>query len=95
MDLLGRWAIHVDQVSMFLALVNSNIPLHPLDISWNCPTHLKRPLPQIATVHALHYHRAVDADGRLRCTNSDVVNEAIERVNAAFDDVRRDAAISA
>ena len=87
-ELLQEWAMHVDQTAMLLATTELATPLHALDIAWNCPTHLKRELPSLATVHALHYHRAVDARGHLKLTHNVTVNAAIARVNAVFDDIR-------
>jgi hypothetical protein len=75
--------VYTDQVAMLLALVELGIEQTPLDIAWNCPTHLKRDLPPMGIVRALHYHRAIDAAGDLRLTRHETVNAAIARVNAS------------
>lgn len=79
---------YIDQSALLLALIESGIVHESLDISWNCPTHLKRELPRLSAVHALHYHRAVDAVGNLKPTANPTVNQAIERVNTAFANAR-------
>lgn len=88
--LLGDWAVHVDQVSMLLSLVDSNIPLQPLELGWNCPTHLGYALP-VKDVRAVHYHDAVDDHGHLKRTGNVAVDAVTSQIDAAYDEVRREA----
>lgn len=83
---LGRYGVHMFQVSFALAMEELGTEVEHLPIEFNCPTHT----PAIAGAHlnppirALHYHRAVDADGLLIATGSPVVDEAVARVNAVI-----------
>jgi SAM-dependent methyltransferase len=89
LELLGQWAVHVDQVSMALALAEQHIGSHPLDVRWNMPTHdLTRIPPEAPTPAVLHYHRKVDPDGFIQMTGTRSIDRQIARANQAFDVVR-------
>lgn len=87
-DLLENWGIHVDQVAMALAIASSGLTVEALPAEWNFPTHRPgRIPPAIAEPQVLHYHRNVDAIGRLLPVGRAEVDEQIRRVNAAFSDL--------
>ena len=79
-EVLDMWRIHVDQVSMMLALLSTDTPFHPLALEYNCHTHI--PLPaDTKRPKALHYHRQIDEGGLLKRTGASEVDGAVDEVN--------------
>jgi hypothetical protein len=88
-SLLGEWAIHVDQVSMLLALVATGTPYAPLPMSWNYPLHLAG-IPVPDALCALHYHDRIDAEGQLLRQGHPHIDAALAQIDAAVAQFRRD-----
>jgi hypothetical protein len=84
-DLMGEAATHVDQVAMALALAEGGLRPQLLDLRWNFPSQNRRRIAADAPAPAvLHYHRAVDEQGRLEATGIASVDSQIELANAAI-----------
>jgi SAM-dependent methyltransferase len=84
-QLLDRWSVHVDQVSMALALVAADLPFQPLDVRWNTPSHdPSRTRPDADLPAVIHYHQAVDSTGRLLPTGSPAIDTRIDLMNRAL-----------
>lgn len=82
--LLGEWSVHVDQVSMALALADSGIGVHSLEPQWNMPIHIEGLVPADASAPSvIHYHSRIDHIGLIRTTGNAGVDEGISRVNTA------------
>jgi hypothetical protein len=97
-DLLGRWAVHVDQVAFSLALEESgriNVPLPP-----NVNAVLEV-LPELETLYALHlttghipqFPSRFGADRHLDPAGyRPGVSEGVERLNTCIDEAMQDLA---
>ena len=84
-ELLGQWAVHVDQVSMALALASENVAPVQLDVRWNTPTHDPKRIPPDPPVPAVvHYHQEVDAEGLVLRTGKAPIDERIDVLNTAI-----------
>ena len=86
-ELLERWQLNVDQVSMAMALASEGIEPIPLDARWNFPTHERKRLPTSITPAVLHYHSEVNTQGLLTRTGVDAVDRQIEVANAAISEI--------
>jgi hypothetical protein len=81
--LFERWHVHVDQVSLALALADLRLPLEGLPFEYNVPTHL--PVAELpAPPRILHYHRAVEAFRLLRPNGAASVADAVDVANEAI-----------
>ena len=84
---------HIDQMGFAMALASERMPYRHLIANWNFPCHMT-PTPRTFRpeygVRVLHYHWCLDAFGLIAPVFSGhvVVDEAVERVNAAV--ARRD-----
>jgi hypothetical protein len=90
-ELLGDWKVHVDQVSMALALASISVRPVPLDPRWNFPIHVPTwigPVPSPPAV--IHYHDHVDRSGFLRYVGVPLVDDVIGRVNRELLDLPRE-----
>jgi len=87
--LLEKWAIHVDQISLFLAIIEERAEIIPLSETHNCPTHLKA-LFRSAPPAALHYHGQVDRNGALLLCGNSLIDRQIVAVNQVFLEARAD-----
>jgi hypothetical protein len=84
-ELLEAWAVHVDQVSMALALSTEGAASLPLDVRWNTPVHDATRIPDDPPLPAVvHYHQEVDPSGELRRTGKTSVDQRIDVLNAAI-----------
>jgi hypothetical protein len=89
-ELLGRFAVYVDQVAMALALHAESIDWVALDVRWNTPTHDPSRIPSDASEPAIiHYHQEVDQNGLLLLTSSPSINRGIATANKAIEQVWR------
>ncbi len=86
--LLEDWAVHVDQVSMLLALRAGRRRFCLLPLGANLPTHiaeLREVSPAaIEPVMAIHYHDRVTPQGTLARTGIARVDVAVDRANEAI-----------
>lgn len=85
--LLKEWMIHVDQVSLLLAIIDERAQVVRLSEKHNCPTHLRGgfiPAPPAA----LHYHGRVDENGALLPCGNRAIDRQIVAVNRAFQEAR-------
>ena len=87
LELLERWTLNVDQVSMAMALASEGIEPVQLDARWNFPTHERKRMPTTITPAVLHYHSEVNTQGLLTRTGVDAVDGQIEVANAAISKV--------
>ena len=80
---LGRYGVHMFQVSFALAMEELGARVQHLPIEFNCPTHTPAIVDVRVTppIRALHFHNAVDADGLLTAPGSPHVDEAVAQVN--------------
>ncbi|WP_374435950.1 hypothetical protein [Tabrizicola sp.] len=85
--LLEGWAVHVDQVSLFLAIIDEKIEMVPISSRFNYPTQARGSLFPV-TPAALHYHHAVDALGDLKPTGSRAIDAQISLVNRTMSETR-------
>jgi len=86
--ILAEKIVHIDQVSFCMALQESKIPYRKLNISFNCPTHvkeftflqekLKRP-PSV-----LHFHSNLSSIGLLHKIGFTLVDDSINKVNCSL-----------
>jgi len=81
LDVLGKRAIHIDQIAFALACLELGIAPELLPRALNFPTHL--PLGTVGddAPVILHYHRHVDGDGKLKPLGAPTVERAIAFVN--------------
>jgi SAM-dependent methyltransferase len=87
-QLLGTWAVHVDQVAMALGLAAEGIDPTSLDVRWNTPVHMPARIPpDVSEPAVIHYHQEVDATGQIRLTGSASVDVRIDAANEAIDRV--------
>lgn len=85
-ELLDQWPVHVDQVSMALALSATGTRAATLDVRWNTPTHDASRIPtDAAEPSVIHYHQQVDRDGRLLTTGVASIDRRIAATNRAVD----------
>ncbi len=80
--LLQRWFVHVDQVSMALAVATLELGVSHLEAEWNYPLHL--PPDGHTTARppsALHYHRHLTSIGMLRKSGVAAVDGQVRSVN--------------
>jgi len=82
-ELLDRWAVHVDQVSFCLAVNELHIELEQLDAAWNFPLHLKVETSGIEP-YILHHHAALDDRFCVHHSSDPRVQHAVARVNDAI-----------
>jgi len=87
-DLLDRWAKHVDQVSFCLATNQLRIELGLLEDAWNFPLHLKMD-PDGKEPFILHHHALLDDQLRLRQVSAPCARDAITRVNGVIENFQR------
>jgi hypothetical protein len=81
-ELLGEWKVHVDQVSMALALASTPVQPVELEPRWNYPIHVPTwigPVPSPPAV--IHYHDHIDRSGFLRYVGVPLVDDVIGRIN--------------
>lgn len=84
-ELLEAWVVHVDQVSMALALSFEGVVSLPLDVRWNTPIHDATRIPDDPSVPAVvHYHQEVEPSGELRRTGKAAIDERIDVLNTAI-----------
>lgn len=83
-DLLDRWAVHVDQVSFCLAVNQLGVDVGRLDDAWNFPLGVRVASSGVEPF-LLHHHAAFEND-RL-CTRGHTARTlaAIARVNGAIE----------
>jgi 2-polyprenyl-3-methyl-5-hydroxy-6-metoxy-1,4-benzoquinol methylase len=90
-ELLGRWALHVDQVAMALAITATAMEPELITARWNFPTHMPALIPpNIGPPEILHYHRALDGIGRLQPPGVLPVDRQVRVVNDAISELWRD-----
>jgi SAM-dependent methyltransferase len=86
--LLQGWAVHVDQVSMLLALRAGHRRFCPLPLGANLPTHLPEvrdmPADAVVPILAIHYHDHVTPQGILARTGIPQVDVAVDRANESI-----------
>lgn len=81
-NMLGRWAMHVDQIAFCLAVNELRIPLQHLDDTWNLPIHLGAPPPGADPI-LIHHHGLLLSDDDPRIRNySRIANSAARIRNA-------------
>ncbi len=87
-ELLQRWDVHVDQVSMALALASQGIGVTQLPPNWNVPTHIDGVItPETSAPASIHYHQQVDPIGQVLEVGAPAVDDMIRRANAATAEV--------
>ncbi len=90
-SLLGAHQVHVDQVAMCLSLVEEEMAVDLLDMSWNLPTHLENWLPaELEPPKILHYHRRVTTTGLVEEINHPIADEVIRLANVAVSNLMTD-----
>ena len=82
-ELLEAWAVHIDQVAMFLAIVDLRLRVVPLSTRHNFPMHRRPPLLPVSPA-ALHYHDRVDGQGALLPVGRSAVDGRIHEVNRIY-----------
>jgi len=82
-EMLEGWAVHVDQVATFLAVVDLGLEVVPLSTRHNFPMHRRPPLFPIRPA-ALHYHGRVDGQGALLLVGRSAIDGRIHEVNRVY-----------
>ncbi len=80
--LLEDWMVHIDQVSLFLAIVEERIEVVSLTARHNCPTHVRASVIRTSPA-ALHYHGRVDGNGALMASGNRTIDRQIAKANSA------------
>jgi 2-polyprenyl-3-methyl-5-hydroxy-6-metoxy-1,4-benzoquinol methylase len=86
-ELLERFTLNVDQVSMAMALASEGIEPYRLETRWNFPTHERKRLPKSITPAVLHYHKEVNNKGLITRTGVDAVDRRVDMANAAISEI--------
>jgi 2-polyprenyl-3-methyl-5-hydroxy-6-metoxy-1,4-benzoquinol methylase len=77
--------IHIDQISFCMALQESKAPYRKLDVSYNCPMHLKeiKSLQNRLKVKpsVLHYHANITSVGLLENTGDALIDDVVNKIN--------------
>ncbi len=90
-EILGRYRVHIDQLSLGMALDELKLPWKHLSERHNVPTHL----PWSKLAHppevplSLHYHDTLDHLGRIRRTGAQSTDTAIDLANEQIRDLVR------
>jgi uncharacterized membrane protein YgdD (TMEM256/DUF423 family) len=86
--LLEQWVNHIDQVSWAFAMLKLGLPFQELPVEYNFPTNLAKRIPRgtYAQPVVLHYHRALDRNGRLRSSGVRLVDKSIREANRRLTD---------
>jgi FkbM family methyltransferase len=89
-DLLPeRFRVHIDQIAFGLAMLEQALPIDPLPLDCNFPTHAAvGPKPNM-TPRVIHYHDHVDASGFLQPVGQPRVDLVLASVNAVIRRRRR------
>lgn len=83
--LFARYANHVDQVSLALALDESNANWASLPESHNIPVHLAPAAAGVShDVGSIHYHDKMTSAGRISPVGDEPLDQAIEKINRTF-----------
>lgn len=87
--LLEQWVNHIDQVSWAFAMLKLGLPFQELPVEYNFPTNLAKRIPRgtYARPAVLHYHRALNRQGRLRSSGVRLVDKAIKEANSHLRNV--------
>ncbi len=83
-DLLDRWAVHVDQVSFCLAVNQLGVDVGRLDDAWNFPLGVRVASGAIGPF-LLHHHAAFENGRLLEQGHAARTRHAIARVNGAIE----------
>jgi 2-polyprenyl-3-methyl-5-hydroxy-6-metoxy-1,4-benzoquinol methylase len=87
---LGRFGVHVDQVSLAIALRESRLPYSHLALGENCPTHIWLPQEGVEITElpkVLHFHDNFNENGLLGYCGVGILDYAIDRINASIADL--------
>jgi hypothetical protein len=90
-DLLGRSAIHSDQMSFALAMQELQLPFDPLESDMNFPLHFA---PNAYHAHSsntpqvLHYHREMEPNGALIVPEVAGLSASVRLFNSLVSDAR-------
>jgi uncharacterized membrane protein YgdD (TMEM256/DUF423 family) len=86
--LLEQWVNHIDQVSWAFAMLKLELPFRELPLEYNFPTNLAKQIPRgtYAQPVVLHYHRALDRNGRLGSSGVRLVDKSIREANRCLRD---------
>lgn len=81
--LLQQWVNHIDQVSWTFAMLKLALPFQELPVEYNFPATLAKKIPRgtYAQPVVLHYHRAIDRNGRIRASGVRLVDKSIKQAN--------------
>lgn len=80
---------HIDQISFGLACVEMALPIEPLEVAQNYPTHSAvNPKPDIAP-SVIHYHGHVNPNHLLKPVGVPNVDRNIEKINRLIRERRR------
>ena len=86
-DLLEGRSRIADQVGFTLACIANRYPIDHLSVAYNYPAELKGGLIGAPKPLVLHYHAAVDADGKIKPPGHPDVDEAVSHVNPLLGDL--------
>ena len=81
LDVLGRYAFHIDQIAFALTCLERGIEPELLPKALNFPIHLQAAESGDGAPIMLHYHRRVGEDGRLVPVGQPTVDRAIAFAN--------------
>lgn len=84
---VAHHAFYTDQIALSLALASSEVPVQPLPVEVNTPSHSpihRRWRPGSITPRLVHYHHQVDAAGRVSPSGYVGVDSQIDRANAVW-----------
>ncbi len=82
-DLLGQWAIHLDQVGFAMTMLRLGLDVREIPGAYNFPMHLPSTSWPAVTEppKVLHYHWLTDARGLVKTVGDPMVDHAVQEVN--------------
>jgi len=89
-----QYAIHIDQVSLALAMRELSLDIEPLPVSYNMPIHLSITANDDVDAHVIHYHSMFDDQLFLKQIGLPKIDLSISRVNDCLRQSRKDSFIN-
>jgi 2-polyprenyl-3-methyl-5-hydroxy-6-metoxy-1,4-benzoquinol methylase len=90
-EILGKYAVHSDQIGFGMALLDGKIAFDTLPLDTNFPLHQRRFLAGLEQrrLKAIHYHRVIDDHGLLATVGVPWVDRQVRELNENLKSERR------
>lgn len=89
-DLFEQYSVHIDQVSLAMAMREVSINVEPLHNTYNMPTHLDIDINNDVDAHIVHYHGMFDDQLFLKKMGFPKIDSSISRINDCLRQSRND-----